>query len=102
MLPLFTMITIGRQGFMSKGVKDKNSNYRLNSLQKIPKIKNLTHNEIRERRAKGLCFNCNEKYEAGHKCQRLFLIDCCEEEDQDGSIIQIQVLKTKKWNLRFL
>ena len=36
-----------------------------------------------ERRAKGLCFNCDSKYSKGHKCgeKKLFYIDCEEEED---------------------
>lgn len=34
---------------------------------------------------KGLYFNCNEKYKVGHKCQPLFLIDCCEEEEAKDS-----------------
>jgi hypothetical protein len=38
-----------------------------------------------ERREKGLCFNCDNKYSKGHKCseKKLFYIDCEEEEDQE-------------------
>jgi hypothetical protein len=38
-----------------------------------------------ERREKGLCFNCENKYSKGHKCgeKKLFYIDCEEEEDQE-------------------
>lgn len=30
---------------------------------------------IQERRQKRLCFNCEEKFEVGHTCKHLFLID---------------------------
>ena len=38
-----------------------------------------------ERRAKGLCFNCDSKYSKGHKCaeKKLFYIDCEGEEAED-------------------
>jgi hypothetical protein len=38
-----------------------------------------------ERRSKGLCFNCDNKYSNGHKCgeKKLFYIYCEEEEDQE-------------------
>jgi hypothetical protein len=37
-----------------------------------------------ERITKGLCFNCDNKYSKGHKCdeKKLFYIDCEEEEDR--------------------
>jgi len=42
----------------------------------------LTPQQMDERRAKGLCFNCDSKYSKGHKCgeKKLFYIDCEEEE----------------------
>ena len=40
--------------------------------------------QLEERRMKGLCFNCDNKYSKGHKCakKKLFYI-YCEEEDPD-------------------
>ncbi|KAF8377757.1 hypothetical protein HHK36_031142 [Tetracentron sinense] len=40
-------------------------------------IKRLTPVEAQERRKRGLCYNCDEKFHPGHKCkeQKLFLID---------------------------
>ncbi|KAL4183063.1 hypothetical protein AMTRI_Chr11g96300 [Amborella trichopoda] len=38
-------------------------------------IKRLSPAELNERRAKGLCFNCNEKFGLGHRCNKLFLIE---------------------------
>lgn len=47
-------------------------------------LRRLTAAEMAERREKGLCFNCDEKFSTGHRCQRLFyleVIDDVEEED---------------------
>jgi hypothetical protein len=47
-------------------------------------LRRLTAAEMAERREKGLCFNCDEKFSRGHRCQRLFyleVIDDAEEKD---------------------
>lgn len=41
---------------------------------------------MQERRAKGLCYNCKEKFVPRHRCKKLFLIEACYEED-DGDIV---------------
>jgi len=40
-------------------------------------IKHLTEAEMRARREKGLCYNCDEKFTRGHRCieQKLYLLD---------------------------
>jgi len=40
---------------------------------------------LEEKRAKGLCYNCDNKYMKGHKCaeKKLFHIECEEEEEKD-------------------
>jgi hypothetical protein len=45
----------------------------------------LTPQQLEERKAKGLCFNYDNKYIKGHKCgeKKLFYIDCEEEEEQE-------------------
>jgi hypothetical protein len=45
----------------------------------------LTPQQLEERKEKGLCFNCDNKYSKGHKCgeKKLFYIDCEEEEEQE-------------------
>ena len=45
----------------------------------------LTPQQIEERRVKGLCFNCDNKYSNGHKCgeKKLFYIECEEEEHKE-------------------
>jgi len=51
------------------------------NLTKPPSLKPQQMDEIRE---KGLCFNCENNYSNEHKCDenKLFYIDCEEEEDQ--------------------
>ncbi|KAK1583474.1 hypothetical protein Q3G72_024086 [Acer saccharum] len=43
----------------------------------IPSFRQITGQEARERRAKGLCFYCDEKFVPGHRCQcpQLFMIE---------------------------
>lgn len=38
---------------------------------------------MRERRAKGLCFNCDERYSQGHLCkaQKFYYLEALEEEE---------------------
>ncbi|KAH9291976.1 hypothetical protein KI387_042841, partial [Taxus chinensis] len=49
----------------------------------------LTPQQMEEKRAKGLCFNCDSKYGPGHKCaeKKLFYIDGGNEDDEDAEII---------------
>ena len=44
----------------------------------------LTPQQLDERREKGICFNCDNKYSKGHKYgeNKLFYIDCQEEEEK--------------------
>ncbi|KAF8378270.1 hypothetical protein HHK36_029609 [Tetracentron sinense] len=49
-------------------------------------VRKMSPTELQERRSKGLCYNCNEKYSPGHRCKRLFVIEACWEEG-DGDII---------------
>jgi hypothetical protein len=46
-------------------------------------IKKLSPAELKERRDKGLCFNCDDKFSPGHKCKKLFLIEGIYEEDNE-------------------
>uniref|UniRef100_A0A453EWD1 Uncharacterized protein n=1 Tax=Aegilops tauschii subsp. strangulata TaxID=200361 RepID=A0A453EWD1_AEGTS len=46
-------------------------------------FKKLTPTEMADRRTKGLCFNCDEKYARGHRCARLFWIEVPDGEDTD-------------------
>jgi hypothetical protein len=42
---------------------------------------------MKDRRERGLCFNCDEKFRPSHKCKKLFVIEGIyikEEEKDDG------------------
>ena len=55
------------------------NNVVLEAKSKIP-IKRLTPTQMDERRKKGLCYNCDEKWAVGHKCKiaKLFLLEGIE------------------------
>jgi hypothetical protein len=54
-------------------------NTNFNRRPSIP-IKRLTPAQMQERREKGLCYNCDEKFQSGHRCNRprLFLLEGVE------------------------
>ncbi|KAK1650840.1 hypothetical protein QYE76_068645 [Lolium multiflorum] len=45
-------------------------------------FKKLTPAEMDDHRAKGLCFNCDEKFVRGHRCKRLFYIQSADDEEE--------------------
>ncbi|VFQ77447.1 unnamed protein product [Cuscuta campestris] len=46
-----------------------------------PPIRRLTYAEKKDRDAKGLCYNCDEKWSKGHRCGRFLLLLEDDEED---------------------
>ncbi|XP_060969861.1 uncharacterized protein LOC133037067 [Cannabis sativa] len=46
-------------------------------------IKKLSPAELKERRDKGLCFTCDEKFSHGHKCKNRMLILCAQDEEEN-------------------
>ncbi|TXG65836.1 hypothetical protein EZV62_007111 [Acer yangbiense] len=51
-------------------------------------VKRLTPAELRERQEKGLCFKCNDMFHPEHRCQKLFLIEACnDDEDDDNDVV---------------
>ena len=42
-------------------------------------LRRLTSAEMADRREKGLCFNCDEKFSRGHHCQRLFYLEVVDD-----------------------
>ena len=39
--------------------------------------------EMQERRAKRLCYNCDQKFTLEHRCKKIFLIEACYDGDND-------------------
>lgn len=55
-------------------------------IQHTPFVKRLNRAEMEARRAKGLCFNCDEAFIPGHRCKKLFWLEGIEDmmEDEVG------------------
>lgn len=62
------------------------------NLPPTPPIRRLSPAQLQERRAQGLCYNCDEKYIPGHKCTTpKFLLLMTEEDEpptQDQTLIE--------------
>jgi hypothetical protein len=43
----------------------------------------LSQAEMTQRRAEGLCFNCDEKYVQGHHCKKLFVLEIDDTDDEE-------------------
>ena len=46
-------------------------------------INKLTPAELKIRREKGLCYNCDDKYAPGHKCKSKFILLISNDDEQD-------------------
>lgn len=75
-------------------------------------IRRISSTQIQERREKGLCYYCDEKFQLSHRCNkpRLFLLEGMgieevgEEEENEGSLAIVQTEDGKegekeKWEL---
>jgi hypothetical protein len=92
---LFEPKSIEQDFSMARKVENKNmatrrvatNNYREHNVPSpnLTQITRLTPQQMDEIRANGTCFSCDNKYSKGHKCgeNKLFYIDCEEEEDQE-------------------
>ncbi|XP_026450774.1 uncharacterized protein LOC113350886 [Papaver somniferum] len=49
---------------------------------KLPHVRKLTYAEMKARKERGLCYNCDEEFKYGHKClkQQLFMLVADDEE----------------------
>lgn len=56
-----------------------------NGISKIL-VRKLSAAELQDRRKRGLCYNCDEKFQPGHRCPKLFMIEGCLDEE-DGDVI---------------
>ncbi|KAL4379488.1 hypothetical protein GQ457_02G040490 [Hibiscus cannabinus] len=72
-----------------------NQSSSLPTSKPAPSMKRLTWSEMQQRRAQGLCFNCDEKFTTGHKCRgpQFLLLEGHEiryEEEAMGDILEHQ------------
>lgn len=63
------------------------SKYSQSSTNKnMGEVRRLTDKELQEKRSKGLCFRCDDKWSMGHRCRRRELsVILMEDEDEEGS-----------------
>ena len=54
-----------------------------------PTFKTLTPLEMANRREKGLCFNCDEKFSPGHKCSSKFMVMIVEEDESSDAMEEL-------------
>ena len=61
---------------------------------KLP-LQRLTSAQMEERRKLGLCYNCDEKWQMGHRCKgaKLFLLKGCDMEIEQKSGVQLVELE---------
>lgn len=74
-------------GFSQGG--DASSGWKSSTKRGEPQIfKKISYQEMADRRAKGLCFNCDEMFTPGHRCKKLFFLQLAEEDwkVEDGAV----------------
>jgi hypothetical protein len=52
----------------------------------------LSSAEMAQRRADGLCYNCDEKFVVGHRCKRLFTIEVSDDDAEINEAIECAAL----------
>ncbi|KAH0716616.1 hypothetical protein KY290_012894 [Solanum tuberosum] len=57
------------------GLVGSSTSMNIQTSNQTPFFKQLTRVEMAERRAKGLCYNCDEQYSATDQCKRLFWLE---------------------------
>lgn len=55
------------------------------STKNLGEVRRLTDKELQEKRAKGLCFRCDDKWVIGHRCKRRELSVIVLEDEEDDS-----------------
>ncbi|KAJ0079625.1 hypothetical protein Patl1_22875 [Pistacia atlantica] len=53
-------------------------------------VQRLSPLQMKEQRAKGLCYNCDDKWGPGHKCKsaRLFIMECADSKEDEPQPVQ--------------
>lgn len=88
------MGSIGGSKFIPTAVKGSNEGKDNVSKSAPTGVKKLSYREMMDRRSKGLCFNCDEKFSSGHICKnkQVFLITTEEGPELEEDSGELQVL----------
>lgn len=91
--PALLPTPIAYKNHMSPNTLPRNTNYQKPQTTNTNR-KTLTSAEFYEKRAKGICFWCDEKYEAGHKCRgkkpQLYHIEIEEIDDMEETEMVVE------------
>ena len=73
----------GGQKMQMMGLQRDSQRDRVSGAQLGVTFKRLTETEIQDKRAKGVCFRCDEKFSPGHRCKdkSLQVLTVCDEEE---------------------
>ena len=73
----------GGQKMQMMGLQRDSQRDRVSGQRPGMTFKRLTETEIQDKRAKGLCFQCDEKFSLGHQCKdkSLQVLTMCDEEE---------------------
>ncbi|KAL4198898.1 hypothetical protein AMTRI_Chr03g48350 [Amborella trichopoda] len=52
----------------------------------------MSSTELQERRSKGLCYNYNDKWNPGHRCKKIFLIENDEDDSTATPVISLHAI----------
>lgn len=55
------------------------------SAKNLGEVRRLTEKELQEKRAKGLCFRCDDKWAIGHRCRRRELSVILVDDDEEST-----------------
>jgi hypothetical protein len=61
----------------------------------MPAVKRLTPEELQARHDKGLCYNCEEQYQKGHRCKRLFHLRIVTPDEPSDEASSLQMVASK-------
>lgn len=56
-------------------------------------VRRLSPTELREKREKGLCYNCDQKWSANHRCRSKFLLLLGTDDDTEDTNIPVEIVE---------
>ena len=97
----FQSIPPGGQKTQIKGIQRDFQRDRGSGARSGATFKRLTETQIQDKRTKGLCFRCDEKFSPGHRCKdkSLHVLTVCDEEEGGGEAEEEEVEEQERPHL---
>ncbi|KAL9409373.1 hypothetical protein AB3S75_047713 [Citrus x aurantiifolia] len=91
----------GGQKIQIKGIQRDFQRDRAGGARSGATFKRLTETKIQDKRVKGLCFLCDEKFSPGHRCKdkSLQVLTMCDEEESGGEAEEEEVEEQERPHL---